>query len=447
VLTTPGLVVHLALNGLLLPMQGSTSREGVTVLVGVTVVDVERGVNIPGQDVVVQGSRIAAVQPTGRRAPAGARVIPLRGRYVIPGLWDMHGHFTVGAWREARDTGPIDSLARTYFFALHAAAGVTGVRDLAGDLDRLRKWAAQPAGAGPPAPRLVPTGQKIGDGPVVPGAPFPVESPQDVAVSVRLLKERGAAHAKLAPDAPGWMIEAAIVACRREGVACIGQPRPDPDSVNLALETHSPVAAASQFKELAATGTWVTPTLVLHDMMLRVGPRHPQSRDSALTPRLPPHGMLPDTRTDAQRARAARHWATFQSMVRELQAAGVGLLAGSDLAQGIPGFSLHLELELLQGAGLTPIEALRTATLNPARYFNATDSLGTVAAGRAADLVVLRGDPLADVGEVGSVELVVSRGRVMPRTELDAMVTQARTALRAIRQRLAAQAGGSSPAR
>jgi imidazolonepropionase-like amidohydrolase len=480
--------------------QGTGQREAVTVLAGVTVVDVERGVHIRNQDVVIQGSRITSVRPTGR-ANAGARIVRLPGRYVIPALWDMHGHFTIDAWHSSG--AAVDSLLRTYFFGLHAAAGVTGVRDLGGDLEMLSRWANQPTGPGPPPPRIVATGQKIGVRPVVPGAPFPVETPEDVSRSVRLLKERGARHAKISSDAPPWMIDASIAACRREGIRCIGhvphqpdflsaaragmagfehlfvladhtstvpalelarlrrpvmaptlleriawklgiRPRPDPDVVDLALETHSPAAAAVQFRALAATGAWVTPTLILHDMMLRIEPRHATTRDSTLTIEQPPRGLVRDTRTGAQRARAAVHWETYQAIVRELHAAGVGLLAGTDLIQGIPGFSVHLELELMQRAGLEPIEALRTATLNPARYFGSPDTLGAVAPRRVADLVVLRDDPLADVAALGSIEMVVSRGRVMPRAELDAMVDSARLALRAIRERTGGVAPGAT---
>jgi len=116
---------------------------------------------------------------------------------------------------------------------------------------------------------------------------------------------------------------------------------------------------------------------------------------------------------------AARSWLRdlHADMVRRLSRAGVPLLAGTDAVPAypltVPGFTLHDELAALVGAGLTPAAALRAATFEPARYLAATDSLGTVATGKIADLIVLDADPLASIRNTTQISMVVANGRVI----------------------------------
>jgi imidazolonepropionase-like amidohydrolase len=106
----------------------------------------------------------------------------------------------------------------------------------------------------------------------------------------------------------------------------------------------------------------------------------------------------------------------------------VPILAGTDVGNPllVPGYSLHRELRLLVRAGLTPLEALQTATLNPARFQGVTSSLGVVAPGKLADLVLLDADPLADIANTERIRAVVTNGRLLDRPALDAMLRQAR---------------------
>ncbi|MBL0170974.1 MAG: amidohydrolase family protein [Gemmatimonadaceae bacterium] len=208
--------------------------------------------------------------------------------------------------------------------------------------------------------------------------------------------------------------------------------RPSYGILDTATVSHSPAQAARVFADVARHSMWVTPTLTLHDLMLRIAPRDPVARDTSLMTEPPKD--VERKRSPHVIALATSKWKLFTRLIRELRDAHVPLLAGTDIPlQAAPGFSLQMELALLQSAGLTPLEALRTGTLNPAQYQHAQDSLGTVAAGRLADLVVLRDDPLRDVRAVRSIDFVVSRGRVYARRDLDAMVEQARVALRELR--------------
>ncbi|MBL0170975.1 MAG: hypothetical protein IPP90_09620 [Gemmatimonadaceae bacterium] len=203
----------------------SRQPESVTVLSHVTVIDVVRGIRVPDQDVVLRGARIIAVQGAGTyQLPVGARVITARNRFVIPGLWDMHTHLTDTPWTKAHPgADSTDARARYYFSALLLAAGVTGVRDLSGNLDVLQRWqqVADTARNAPPMPRALATGGKLGKEPVVPGAPFPIRTVADVQTSVRLLREHGASLVKLEAEPEPWIVRAALDACRTQHIRCV----------------------------------------------------------------------------------------------------------------------------------------------------------------------------------------------------------------------------------
>jgi imidazolonepropionase-like amidohydrolase len=116
-------------------------------------------------------------------------------------------------------------------------------------------------------------------------------------------------------------------------------------------------------------------------------------------------------------------------LVGQMNRAGVSLLAGSDCPNAFvyPGFAIHQELQLLVHAGLTPAQALRTATINAARFLGVTDSLGAVAPGKIADLVLLDADPLTDISNTQRIRAVIQGGRVLDRTSLDQILARAKT--------------------
>src|SRR5262249_44799654 len=149
------------------------------------------------------------------------------------------------------------------------------------------------------------------------------------------------------------------------------------------------VKAVAVFRAIAAAGAYVTPTLILHDLMSRVTPTDHVARDTLLMMQQPTAGLRGESRTLGQIDEARKTYRMNELLVRELQRANVPLLVGTDTPiQCVPGFAVHHELALLTRAGLTPLEALRAATVNPAHYLRA-DSLGAIAAGKLADFVVL----------------------------------------------------------
>jgi imidazolonepropionase-like amidohydrolase len=406
----------------------------------VTVVDVVNGVLVPGQNVVVRGGRIVSVGDTlAVSVPPRAEVVDGRGRFLIPGLWDMHVHALFNA-----------EVARTFLPAF-VANGVTGVRDMGGKLDVLRaaRWAVLAGTL--VGPRIVAAG-------VILDGPLPVDSAVSLAVATpeagtaavdslaragadfikvytllprdayfAVLREAARLHLPVAGHVPAGVttLEAAD-----SGQRSIEHLRDEVDPLCVAATAP---ACTRLLEVLRLHRTWLVPTLVV----LRVKAILDDSslvRDARL-------GTVPALVRNAWEAiragkqdRPPAYWREKRTrFFGELALTGaawrdsVPLLAGTD-AGGLytyPGSSLPDELVQLVRAGLTPAGALRAATLAPAEYLGATDSLGTVAVGKVADLVLLGADPLADIGNTRSVAAVVLRGRLFRRAALDSLVTPA----------------------
>lgn len=473
----------LRMPGALLQAQGVPGGAALpqTALEGVTVIDVSTGERLADRVVVLRGGRIVEVTTRrGWRPARGTRVIPLHGRYVIPGLWDMHVEQALPLWKAA----PLDSNAE-FFHTLLLAHGVTGVRDVAGPMPVLRQWIRAIERGERLGPRMVYTGPKLGQGAVAPGAPDTLASEADVAAAVRALKAGGAYGAYLSdldrrlmpalaralqqaglplegPVPPAWSLDAHVrhglrvmdhlggilfatvsdeARVRREHAVWLERPwwatlgwklgvmeRPE-FAVALALPSQHDDSARAVFARLARDTVYQVPTLrllgTLHraaDSLVRLPPepfrlRPPRRpwRDFPAEPYPADHVM-------------ARAYARMRWSVGAMQLAGVPLLAGSDTPNlwAMPGASLHDELALLVGAGLTPLQALQSATLRPAEYLRATDSLGTVAAGRVADLLVLDGDPTVDIARTRRIAMVVVRGTVLDPPALAALRARGR---------------------
>lgn len=467
-----------------LPAHAAGQNRAVSIaIVGVAVVDVATGERVPDQTVVVSGSRITAVGPRqGRgavRVASGARVVDGTGGYLIPGLWDMHVHALPGERRPR---------ALETFFPLFVANGVTGVRDMGDALDTLRAVRARRALT---SPRLVAAGPLVdGPKPTVPDLSIAVATPADAEKIVDSLASGGVDFIKVYSRLPRDTYSAIAAAARRRGLPFAGhvpvevsvsdassagqasiehlaeiildcssdevdlrrqvveavQPAP-PGSAELTRARRSARARAlrmvdwpkcrSLFSRLARNKTWVVPTLAVganvadttraHDARLRYFDATTLAAWRADAP--VPAARAPN---DSSAPRPAP-LADVAPYVRELVRAGVGLLAGTDLPNfyTFPGFDLHAELALLVQAGLTPLQALQAATLNPARFLHATDSLGAVAPGKLADLVLLDANPLADIRNTAAIRAVFTNGRYLDRPALDSLLVGIERAARA----------------
>jgi len=425
----------------------------------VTIIDVTGKPTQPDMTVIIEGGRIAEIGRSGQlKAPKGARVIDAPRKYLIPGLWDMHVHMVFGDWL------PKDEKV---ILPLFVANGVTGVRDMGGDLEVLRDWRSRIEAGRLLGPRMVIAGPML-DGPV-PRFPSsaPIKDAADGRKTVDDLKRSGVDFIKIQSLIPRDGYFAAADEAKRLGLPFVGHV---PDAVRAVeasnagqksiehltgvFEGCSPVedelmkgpkgpgkfvatydeARADKLAALFAKNqTWQVPTLVWEHGQWLIDER--DFRDDPLTKYAPAawekrtwpmftRDILKDMDTDPAPVRE-RFVQMELEMVNKLHRAGVPFMAGTDTAAGVhvfPGFSLHEELGFFVKAGFTPLEALQTATLNPAEFLGRVADTGTVDRGKRADLVLLDANPLADIHNTQKINAVVLNGRFFSRKELDEML-------------------------
>jgi imidazolonepropionase-like amidohydrolase len=440
----------------------------------VSVIDVTNGQIRPDYTVLVSGNRISYVGPTASATiPADARIIDGRGKFLMPGLWDMHVHGFV--WMFSEFAGP-----------LMIANGITGARDMGWHIDTTLRWRADIASGHEVGPRLV-AGARI-DG-AVNKIKFVahVVTEQDGVRAVDTLAQqkdgsRRADFLEVYSGIPRGAYFALVREAKKLGVPFAGlvpysvslveasdagqrsmeheddlmRACTSRDSLLRALLADTTVVARNPFNTmkaqahlvrtsydpakcksviatLARNHTWVTPTLVVYQPYVHAfdsASTHPEW--AGYVPGLVQGGWVRRVATiNPADSMAMRSYFSFDR-TRELKEAGVKLLAGTDMPQTFvyPGFSLHYELELLVRSGLTPLEALRTATYNPAEFLGALDSLGTVGQGKLADLLLLDADPLADIRNTRRIAVVIANGRVFDQAARDQLLKGVKTALK-----------------
>lgn len=450
-----------------------------------TVVDVVEGKLVHDQVVRISGNQIVEVGPSaGARIPPGTRVVDAKERFLIPGLWDMHAHlFDV-------DTPGCPGVT----FPLMLAHGVTGARDVGGYVDLLLAWRGEVESGRILGPRIIGTGPLIDGVPVTYAPMSIVaRTPEDGRMIVDALAARGADFVKayemlrrdtflaivdqakkrglaVAAHVPltvlaGEASDAGVrsfehlrnieLACSRDAEALLAERtskleagagrigmelRAEIHSAQRmrALDTHDPERCTALLRRLVANGTWQVPTLFLGT---REALRPDLSEGVRDTLRWVPELQRADWAAWSKRVSALtpevaaerkRHAEWLIQLVRRMKQEGVGLLAGSDISVQwiVPGAALHEEMHSLVEAGLTPLEALRSATWSAARYFDKSGEFGAVAPGRIADLVLIDADPLADIRNVRRIRAVIANGRYLDRPTLDGLLSAAERAAR-----------------
>ncbi|HEX9166465.1 MAG TPA: amidohydrolase family protein [Gemmatimonadales bacterium] len=425
----------------------------------VRVVDVAAGQVRPATTVVVTGNRVTAVG-AGQAVPAGARRIDGQGKYLIPGLWDMHVHLSM-AGREA--------------LPVLLANGVTAVRDMGGSGPTVMAWRDSVAAGSLVGPRIKAPGRIVESarwlnaviGRVEPlNQPalltelrnrFAIDSAPDGPRIVDSLRRLGADFIKIRnfPSPAAYFPFAR--AAREAGLPVAGHGPPaeflgivsDSGFASFehsliairnarlapALSTMPDSAQRALIQRLARNGTAWNPTLV--SGRVRFIPDSAKRRmidDStgASDPRL--RFVSPTLRQEWRAGLALEgasqpdDWGAVEQearrSVRRFADLGVTLLAGTDLGviTLVPGFALHDELEMLADAGLTPREVLAAATINPARVMGLSDSMGTIAPGQAADLLLLDTNPLEDIRATRAIRGVMANGRWYDRAALDRLL-------------------------
>jgi Amidohydrolase family len=442
------------------------------VIHGASVVDTRTGQVLENRTLVIQGDRITRVAPAEAvAAPPNARFFDARGRWLIPGLIDMHVHGS------SREDVPLP---------LYVANGVTSVRDLGGQLAALQRVRQEIERGHRIGPRLHFAGPILdGDPPTAPSISIVVDTRARAVSAVTFLGDQGVDAIKIYNGISAPVLQTIIQTARRRQLPVVGHvPRAITAyrAVKLGLDVieHSPIRAVdleswgmltpsdaeavrasgsvtvrealvwqridlnarevrTLIAQLAAANVFLDPTLGIDEFdSLFLYPEqasHANNRflkqslvEEALGAEHQilkvPSDLEPAARSGVEKRRA------FINMCHR---AGVRIIAGTD-GPGIgtlaPGFGLHRELELLVTAGLPPLDALRAATLHAAAALRRSRDLGTIEVGKLADIVVVRGDPRLNAAHAAAIEAVVLRGQLFDRKDLDSILVQASNAAR-----------------
>ena len=423
-----------------LGVAASAAAQTTVAITNVTVIDASSPAPRTNQTVVIEGNRIArVVAANSAQVPAGARVISGRGKFLIPGLWDMHVHTAITGGRE--------------LLSLYIANGVTGVRDMAGAWDTLTAWRSEIARGQLVGPRMVLSGPYLegGDVPIphlttrnAAEARIGVDSLAALGVDfikvhsqlnaetyfaiARRARERGMVFAGHVPRVVGSAAASDSGQKSIEHLLAIPAPCTPADSVALAprftvqgaLGRCSSEDLAPLYRKFVRNGTYVTPTFTAQ-VEVATWPRRTVPGDSVAhyLPKVvrdyvaeifPMPDSIPPNADSVGQAMLRKRL----RQVADMQRAGVRILTGTDapLRNSPPGFGLHEEMTLLARGGMTPFQILAAATLEPARYLGMLDSAGTVAAGKLADLVLLDANPLATIDNTRRISAVIANGRV-----------------------------------
>ena len=413
----------------------------------VTVVDVSSGSLAGDQDVVIAGDRIASVEPSKVKGRSGVpQIIDGRGKYLIPGLWDCHLHL---------------SWATSSALPLLTALGITEVRDLGGKLADLERWRAQIADGtlvGPHIMRVGPilNGKSFNPYQFVPG------SAEATRADVRLLSYLGMDEIKVHRRLPREWYFAAIEESKKQNIRLVGhipmEVTPEeasnagqymiehtetlfegtfsakltdeelPGAIRFWLNTDEPDRLFATF---VRNGTWVDPTLSgyleaadIQDSSVPVDPRYRYVAASQRKQWADQLNQHPPSSTEIKTTH--EHMDALIDVTGRMVKDHVRLVAGTDAAgPRLPAFSLHAELVDLVRAGMTPLQALQTATLNPAMAFDRISDLGTIAKGKLADLVLLDSNPLKRIENTQRIVAVFQNGHVYQRAGLDRLLAAA----------------------
>jgi imidazolonepropionase-like amidohydrolase len=389
----------------------SPSTAAVTAFVGVNVVPMDTERVLANHTVLVEDGRITALGPSAQvKIPAGAVRVDGRGQYLMPGLADMHfgPSHRIGPPSPGDEQGFADRM-----FLRYVAYGVTTLRSVGGSspsaVPQLRRLAAEW-----PVPRLY----LALDG--IPQLPW--SQPDSVTAALAAVKAQGYSHVvgQSPADARALDDARAMAALRQAG---------------LPLATHSHGLPFAQVLKLGASGGSAEHLYVFWDSLLGMPGPAGQTLDYVNGQRPPVHLPLAKVPALVAAVQRAGVWITpslkctqsahpyiqgdgLAQLVKAMQDGGVKMLLGGD-GWALSRWSVHSELIALVRAGLTPYQALVTGTRNVAEYFHARDSLGTVAVGQRADLVLLSGNPLQDIRHTRAPAGVMLAGRWFDRAALD----------------------------
>jgi imidazolonepropionase-like amidohydrolase len=415
-------------------------RTGTLAFVGATLIDGTGTPPIADSAVVVQGDRILAAGPRRKvKIPKNATVVDVRGKTILPGLWDMHAHFEQVEW------GPI-----------YLAAGVTTVRDCGNEFEfitAVRDAIRDGRGLGP---RILAAGIVDGDGPAAIGIQR-VNNAEEARQWVDRYHDAGFQQMKIYSSMKEPNVAAVTAEAHRLGMTVTGHipegmtlyqgidagmdqvnhiqyvadimvpPTPAGEkperAKRLQAEANIDLSSPEAQRALAFIKdhhTGIDPTAALMEVVYTVSPSRPVASFepglNRIAPQLRQQFVGSDGLPPAMQETAQKLFQKYLAIIGALHHEGVTIVAGTD--QTVPGFSLYREIELYVKAGFTPMEAIQAATLVPARVMGLDKMLGAVQAGKEADLIVLKANPLDSITNIRTVEGVVTGGTLYETTPL-----------------------------
>ena len=445
---------------------GSSSDDGTRsgiAISNVTVIDAVSGER-PGQTVLIDGDRIVNVGPSESFSPNAIDMIDGTGKFLIPGLWDMHVHLTY----DARFT---EGMPETFI-----RYGITSVRDTGGLIEKMLPVVERMRAEGAIAPRVFFSGPLLDGEPVVydgvnaPELGIANGTVEIAAANIAHLKSLGVDFIKIyemvTPEVFAALVDTARIHglpiaahvplsmrassaapkvnsmehlrnieldCANNSAALLEarlqrlEANTENSGMQLRASLHSlqrlDAIEALDEENCAAVLSTMRQTIQVPTARLNALNMFPVSEREDWAPALAEMPMSvreewsrPSPWLDPDSGQRDLRFAQYTlNMIRRMHRAGVPIGAGTDapIALAIPGYSLHNELEILVAAGLTPREALAAATVQPAKFFAIDDEMGSIAPGMRADLVLLDANPLADIRNTREIDRVIARGRVM----------------------------------
>jgi imidazolonepropionase-like amidohydrolase len=407
------------------------ARSGPLAFVGATVIDGTGRPPIRNATVITSGGRIVSVGPAAQvNIPEEAARIDVSGKYIIPGLWDMHAHYEQVEWG-----------------AIYLAAGVTTVRDVGNEFEFITAVRDALNNGHALGPRMLLAGVVDGEGPLALGVAR-VNSPADAQTWVQRYHDAGFQQMKIYSSVTSDNVKAICANAHKLGMTVTGHipegmtayegVNDGMDQINhlhyiydllLPKSFNAKNSNPAEFWQAQASvdvnseagkeavqflkshGTVLDPTMALTEMIfLRTSNQSAAGIEPGvlkvapeLREQLTIGGMPPDMAPQLQKIRRKN-----LELIGALHRAGVTIVVGTD--QGVPGFSVYREIELYAEAGFSPLEALQAATIVPARVMKLESDTGSVETGKRADFDILDANPLEDIHNIRSVRTVVTNG-------------------------------------
>jgi len=409
--------------------QLSPKNESPLVLLGATLIDVTGKPPIQNSAVVINGDRIIAVgSRSAIKIPDGAKTIDVSGKFLLPGLWDMHSHFY-----------------QVEFGPTYLAAGITTARDVGNEIEfgtTLRDAAKQKRGLGP---RMLLAGYIDGKNEYH-TFDVQVDTPEEARTAVQRYKNAGYEQIKIRDNVKLETLKAITAEAHRLGMTVTGhvpkglnalqaveagmdqinhmnyvetgffpnRNRNNPP-VSINLDGANSKYALKFFKD---HGTVIDPTIAVLELLLRPMNMPIETFEPGAT-KVPPELVVQINKKGESADEAEGLRLVLDVLLKTiggLHRAGVPIVAGTDV--GVPGHTLHRELELYVKAGLTPLEAIQAATITPARVMKLENEVGTIEAGKRADIIILNANPLDNISNIRKVRFVVTQGRLFDCSKL-----------------------------